>query len=59
MKYNGLNEPTIATSVKVHNGAYADIDDTQEALILLLELLLVKYLNRQGRSLRSLACLVY
>lgn len=38
---------TITSSIKINNGANANIDDTKETLILLLELLLVKYLNRQ------------
>ena len=39
--------PTVSASVKIYYRPDADVDDTQEALVLLLELLLVKYLNRQ------------
>jgi hypothetical protein len=38
---------TISTSVQVDDIAYANIDHTKEALILLLELLLVEYLDSQ------------
>ena len=39
--------PTIPARVEVYYRPYADIDDAQEALVLLLELLLVKDLNRE------------
>ena len=39
--------PTITASVQVDNGADADVDDAEEALVLLLELLLVEDLHRQ------------
>lgn len=38
---------TITASIKVNNAANLDIDNAEEALILLLELLLVKDLNRE------------
>jgi hypothetical protein len=50
---------TIATSVKVHNIAYSDIHHAQKALILLFELLLVKYLYRQHTILGDFAVLNY
>ena len=40
-------ERTIAAEIEVHRGRDGDVDDTQEALVLLLELLLVEDLNRQ------------
>lgn len=40
-------EHLVSASVKIYYRPDADVDDTQEALVLLLELLLVKYLNRQ------------
>jgi hypothetical protein len=40
--------PTIPAGIEVYYRPYADIDDAQEALVLLLELLLVKDLNRQN-----------
>ena len=40
-------ERTIAACVQVDNRPYADIYDSEKALVLLLELLLVKDLNRQ------------
>jgi hypothetical protein len=39
--------PTIAASVQVDDGADADVDDAEEALVLLLEFLLVEDLDRQ------------
>lgn len=39
---------TVAARVQVYGAANADVDDTEEALILLLELLLVKYLDRKN-----------
>ena len=36
---------TITTSIEVYNVANANIDDSEEALVLLLELLLIKDLN--------------
>jgi hypothetical protein len=38
---------TVAARVQVDNRAYADVDDAEKALILLLELLLVEDLDRQ------------
>lgn len=46
-----MGRPTIAPRVEVYHRPDADIDDTQEALVLLLELLLVKDLNRQDAFL--------
>ena len=45
------SSPTIAPRVEVYYRPDADIDDAQEALVLLLELLLVKDLNRQNALL--------
>lgn len=42
-----MSSITVSASVKINDGANADVDDTKKALILLLELLLVKYLYRQ------------
>lgn len=39
--------PTIFTILKVNHISNADVDHTQETLILLLEFLLVKHLNRK------------
>lgn len=39
---------TILTAGKVDDITNSDIDDSQEPLILLLELLLVKYLDREN-----------
>ena len=36
---------TITTSVQINHASYSNIYYTKEALVLLLELLLVKYLN--------------
>lgn len=36
---------TLPSEIKIYNLGYFDIDDTQETLILLLELLLVEYLH--------------
>jgi hypothetical protein len=44
---------TITAGVQVNNVPYPDIDDAEEALVLLLELLLVKYLNRQHAVFRN------
>jgi len=38
---------TITSSIQIHYATNAHIDHTKEALILLLELLLVKDLNRE------------
>lgn len=38
---------TITSDIQIYDTPYSDIDDSEEALILLLELLLVKYLNCQ------------
>jgi hypothetical protein len=46
-----LWEPTISTRVQVDYRPYADIYDTEKALVLLLELLLVKDLNRENALL--------
>jgi hypothetical protein len=46
--YRPIKRRTIAASVQVDNGPYADIDDAEEALVLLLELLLVEDLDRQN-----------
>lgn len=40
-------EATITTGIEVYDRPYADIDDSQEALVLLLELLLVEDLHRE------------
>jgi hypothetical protein len=40
--------PTIATGIEVDHVTHADVDNSQEALVLLLELLLVKDLNCQN-----------
>jgi hypothetical protein len=42
-----MGKLTVSTSVQVHDVAYPDIDDAEKPLILLLELLLVKYLYGQ------------
>jgi hypothetical protein len=42
----GWENRTVTTRVQVDNAADTDIYDTEEALVLFLELLLVKYLNR-------------
>lgn len=48
---------TITASVQVNYRPHADIDDAQEALVLLLELLLVEYLHGQDALLvHSPAC---
>lgn len=39
---------TITARIKIYNRPYAHIYDTEETLVLLLELLLVKDLNRQN-----------
>lgn len=39
---------TIAASIKVNNVADTNVDDSEEALILLLEFLLIKYLNGEN-----------
>lgn len=36
---------TVAAGIEVDDGPYADVDDAEEALVLLLELLLVKDLD--------------
>jgi hypothetical protein len=46
-----LGQYTISTSVQVHNIANSDIDHAEKTLVLLLEFLLVKYLNRQNAIL--------
>ena len=38
---------TITTGIEVDDTANTDVDHTEEALVLLLELLLVEYLDRQ------------
>ena len=50
--------PTITTCVKIDNIANADIDDSKEALVLLLELLLVKDLNGENAVLSGSPSLV-
>jgi hypothetical protein len=42
---------TVAPRVEVYDRAYADVDDAEEALVLLLELLLVKDLNGEDTLL--------
>ena len=42
-----IEEPTVSSDLELDDGAYADVDDAQKALILLLEFLLVEYLYRQ------------
>jgi hypothetical protein len=42
---------TVSTRVEIDDASYAHVDDAEEALVLLLELLLVKYLNRQNTVL--------
>lgn len=44
-------ERTITTHLKIDHISDADIDDPEETLILLLELLLVEYLNRENAVL--------
>ena len=44
---------TVASSVKVNDAPYAHVDDAQKALVLLLELLLVKDLYRQHAVFRD------
>lgn len=38
---------TVAPRIEVDDRPYADVDDAEEALVLLLELLLVKDLDRE------------
>ena len=42
---SGYTRPTISAGVKVNCAPNADVDHTEKALVLLLELLLVEYLN--------------
>ena len=42
---------TITTRIEVYHRPYADIYDSEKALVLFLELLLVEYLNRQNTLL--------
>ena len=44
---------TILPGAEINDISNADIDDAEESLILLLELLLVKYLYRQYALLRG------
>lgn len=46
-----FTERTITTHLKIDHISDADIDDPEETLILLLELLLVEYLNRENAVL--------
>jgi len=46
---------TLSTNVKVYYAPDSHIDDSEKSLILLLELLLVKYLNRKDAIFRSLS----
>jgi hypothetical protein len=47
----GSRLPTVAAGIQVDDRSDADIDDAEEALVLLLELLLVEDLNRQDALL--------
>ena len=53
VKYGHANVEarTITTSVEIHDVAHPDVDYAEEALVLLLELLLVEYLNRDDAVL--------
>lgn len=46
-RYYGGAGSTVSIRGKFYHVANADVDDTEEALILLLKLLLVKYLDGQ------------
>ena len=47
IRSKGTGKGTITPRIEVYNRPYADVYDAEETLVLLLELLLVKDLNRK------------